>query len=260
MSYYLGIDIGSLSCEAVIIDDDGSITSVAITPSGAKHAEAINRAVSEALDKGGISEGNIKHIVSTGYGRMLVENRSKDMTEITCHGRGMLYYKPDTKVIIDIGGQDSKVIKIENNQVVNFIMNDKCAAGTGRFIEAMARVLEVDIDTYADLDIGAVGSQNISSMCAVFAESEVVGLAAQGIEIKEIVSGLNRSIASRTLSLVKRVAPDLRQANLSMSGGVAYNQGVIRAFEKMFNTRIFIPPSPDIIGALGAALLARECE
>ena len=256
---YLGIDIGSLSCDAVILDDIGNILASAVVPTGAKNIEAIERATREVLDLAGISKDQIRSTVSTGYGRDRVAERSAAVTEITCHAKGILKFYPQTNILIDIGGQDSKVIQIgPKGKVMDFSMNDKCAAGTGRFLEAMARTLEVDLEDMAQLDQGAQGKVTISSMCTVFAESEVVSLIAQGAEIREIVFGLNRSIGSRTNSLAKRFLSTNGENHLAMSGGVARNQGVVRALGGLFGKEILVPEQPDIIGALGAALIAME--
>ncbi|RJP55602.1 MAG: 2-hydroxyglutaryl-CoA dehydratase [Deltaproteobacteria bacterium] len=257
--YYLGIDIGSLTCDAVLIDDSEKILASSVVPTGARNREAITRAADEVLRSACISEKEVTATVSTGYGRKRVEGRLTAVTEITCHARGIKALLPGTRLLIDIGGQDSKAIELdENGQVVDFAMNDKCAAGTGRFLEAMARALQVDIEVMSELDNGARGDLTISSMCTVFAESEVVSLIAEGLKVNEIVHGLNRSIASRTLSLIKRIIPDIAGFPIAMSGGVARNSGVVRAISNAMKSKVVIPPMPDTIGALGAALIARE--
>jgi (R)-2-hydroxyacyl-CoA dehydratese activating ATPase len=255
--YYLGIDIGSLSCDAVIIDENKDIRASAVIPTGAKNLEAIERAKEEVLEITGISEYQVSSIVSTGYGRNRVENKLFSVTEITCHAKGIEATLSGTQILIDIGGQDSKAIQLDGKgNVVDFAMNDKCAAGTGRFLEAMARALQVDIDELGQLDHGATSNLTLSSMCTVFAESEVVSLIANGTEMKEIVKGMNRAIASRTTSLVKRISQDLNGKKIAMSGGVAHNRGVVRALSATLNCEIYIPEKPDTIGALGAALIA----
>ena len=257
--YFLGVDIGSLSCDSVLIDENQNILASGVVPTGAKNREAIARVTAEVLDAAGIAEAELAATVSTGYGRDRVENKKAAVTEITCHARGVRALLPETRVLIDIGGQDSKAILLDKQgRVIEFAMNDKCAAGTGRFLEAMARALEVDIEDLSELDQGAQGHLSLSSMCTVFAESEVVSLIAEGAEVREIVSGLNRAIASRILSMVKRVCPDLDGLPVSMSGGVAHNSGVIRALSSTLNCDITVPPKPDTVGALGAALIARE--
>ncbi|MBU0994325.1 MAG: 2-hydroxyglutaryl-CoA dehydratase [Proteobacteria bacterium] len=257
--YYLGIDIGSLSCDAVIVDDAGTVLSTAVFPTGAQNHVAIERATAEVVKNAGISRADLKGTISTGYGRERVDTRLASVTEITCHARGIHALFPDVRLLVDIGGQDSKAILLgKEGKVSDFAMNDKCAAGTGRFLEAMARALQVDITELGELDHGAVKNITLSSMCTVFAESEVVSLIANGMPVNEIVRGLNRSIATRTKSLVKRVSQDLNGFKIAMSGGVARNGGVIRALSDMMDSKIHIPEIPDTVGALGAALIARE--
>ncbi len=257
--YYLGIDIGSLSCDAVLINEAKEVLSSSVIPTGAKNIEAIARVKKEVFEKSGISESDLKAIVSTGYGRNRVEEKLTSVTEITCHARGISETFKGTEVLVDIGGQDSKAILLdEDGKVADFAMNDKCAAGTGRFLEAMARALQVDIEELANLDEGAIKGLTLSSMCTVFAESEVVSLIANGTDINEIVNGMNRAIASRTLSLVKRVKQDINGSKISMSGGVGRNHGVIRALSEALKSEINVPEKPDTIGALGAALIALE--
>ena len=257
--YYLGIDIGSLSCDAVLIDRERNMVATSVVPTGARNREAIAMATEFVLSRAGISRDKVKAVVSTGYGRDRVEEKLASVTEITCHAKGIQSLHSGARVLIDIGGQDSKCILMSDKAiVVNFAMNDKCAAGTGRFLEAMARALQVDINDMGDLDAGSSGAVTISSMCTVFAESEVVSLIAEGAGVNEIVKGLNRSIASRTVSLIKRVIPDFSGMQFAMSGGVAKNKGVVRAIEEALEYNVFVPEIPDTVGALGAALFAIE--
>lgn len=256
---YLGLDLGSLTCDAVLLDDEGRLVSWAVVPTGARHAEAMARARVEVVSKAGRRDEDIAAVVSTGYGRERVEGRLAAVTEITCHARGITHLLPGTEVLLDIGGQDSKAIRIApDGKVVDFAMNDRCAAGTGRFLEVMARALEVEVADLGELDARAHGHLTLTSLCTVFAESEVVGLVAAGTEVPEIVRGLHRAIASRAQALVRRVARDLRSPRMAMSGGVARNRGVVRALSEALGWNIAVPPEPDIVGALGAALVARE--
>ncbi|WDP91486.1 MAG: 2-hydroxyglutaryl-CoA dehydratase [Desulfobacter sp.] len=257
---YMGIDIGSSTCCAVILNKDSKILSRAMVPTGARNEKAIAWVREQTLGEAGLEPGDLKALVSTGYGRKRVENRTLDKTEIVCHAKGIQTYFPGTSLLIDIGGQDSKAIYIhpQSGKVVNFAMNDKCAAGTGRFLETMARVLEMDISEMDRLDAGEKGRCRISNMCTVFAESEVVSLIAQGVDTGEIISGINRAIATRTFSLAKRVAPDMAAEKIAISGGVARIRGVVAALERCMGREILVPPHPGIIGALGAAAFALE--
>ncbi len=259
MEAFLGIDIGSLSCDGVLIDVHGNLLAAAVVPTGARNLEAIARVQREILDAAGLEKAAVQATVSTGYGRDRVDGRLAAVTEITCHARGIQSLFPDTDILIDIGGQDSKAILLDRQGGVrDFAMNDKCAAGTGRFLEAMARALQVDITELGDLDRGARENLTLSSMCTVFAESEVVSLIADGTETREIVAGLNRAIASRTAALVKRVGGDADRMNIAMSGGVARNGGVIRAISAVLGCPLAVPENPDTVGAFGAALIARR--
>ena len=256
---YMGIDIGSLSCDAVLVDGTGRLIAWTVVPTGARTAVAVDRARAEVLDKAGLTASDVVAMVATGYGRNRVEGKLKAVTEITCHARGMRHLLPEAKVMVDIGGQDSKAIRLDDRGgVADFAMNDKCAAGTGRFLEAMARALEVDVDEFGELDKGATKDLTLSSMCTVFAESEVVSLIAEGAVESEIVRGLHRAIAARTRALVKRVAPRLDGVQVAMSGGVARNAGVVRALSETLGCPVQVPSEPDTVGALGAALIARD--
>ncbi len=259
MEVFLGIDIGSLSCDGVLIDNHGKVLAATVVPTGARNLEAIERVRREILHTARLDEAAVGATVSTGYGRDRVDGRLAAVTEITCHARGIQTLYPDTDILIDIGGQDSKAILLDRQGGVrDFAMNDKCAAGTGRFLEAMARALQVDITELGELDHGARENLTLSSMCTVFAESEVVSLIAGGTETREIVAGLNRAIASRTAALVKRIGGEIEAHNVAMSGGVARNGGVVRAISEVLGQPLVVPENPDTVGAFGAALIARQ--
>ena len=193
-------------------------------------------------------------IVSTGYGRAGVEGAHKTITEITCHAAGVHYCSPHIRSIIDIGGQDSKSILLEDNgRVKDFVMNDKCAAGTGRFLEVMARALQVDLEVFGDMSLRAENPGKISSLCTVFAESEVISLISKGESRENIIAGIHESIATRISAMANRVGV---KPPLMMTGGVAKNIGVVRALEKKLNMTIEVLESAQVMGAIGAAVLA----
>ena len=257
--YYLGVDVGSLSCDVVLIDEDEEIKATKVVPTGARNIQAIERARNEVLQAAGIAFEQLAATVATGYGRDRVDGRLASVTEITCHARGIQKLLPGTELLVDIGGQDSKAIRLSAaGKVMEFAMNDKCAAGTGRFLEAMARALEVSVDELGQLDEDETSTLTLSSMCTVFAESEVVSLIAEGTQVSEIVHGLHRAIANRTKSLAKRVASDYAGLQVAMSGGVARNAGVVRALSHSLGIAVVVPPDPDTVGALGAALIAKQ--
>ena len=252
---FLGIDIGSLSTDAVAVDRRGTILASVVLPTGARAAVAAERAGAQAIEQAG---GVARRTVATGYGRSLVPHADKAVTEISCHARGIHHQLPDVRTLIDLGGQDSKAIRLDaSGRVLDFAMNDKCAAGTGRFLEVMARSLEVPLEEMGRRSLNAGCAVEISSMCTVFAESEVVTRIAEGCDVDDVLAGIHRAIASRTAALVKRVRP---VSPLGMSGGVAHNPGVVRALEEILGDSLALPDEPQIIGALGAALLAAEMD
>ncbi|MGQ9630143.1 MAG: acyl-CoA dehydratase activase [bacterium] len=250
-----GVDVGSLSADAVILNGSGEIVAYSVIPTGADSRAAAQRSMDEALRRAGAKMEDVSYIVATGYGRINIPFAHKRVTEITCHGRGALFIFPDAHTVIDIGGQDSKVIKLDEGEVIDFAMNDKCAAGTGRFLEVMAKALEVNLEELGRLALIAKNGVTISSMCTVFAESEVVSLIAEGHPKEDIIRGLHEAIAGRILGMCRRVG--VNEA-VVMTGGVAKNPGMVRALEERLKLKIKIPPEPQIVGALGAALIARE--
>ncbi|MDI6709317.1 MAG: acyl-CoA dehydratase activase [Thermoanaerobacterales bacterium] len=250
-----GIDIGSLSAEAVILGGN-RVLGYSVINTGADSRRAAEESLALALKRAECSPGDIAFTVATGYGRVNVPFADLQVTEITCHARGAVFLLPGTRTVIDIGGQDSKVIRLDDmGTVVDFAMNDKCAAGTGRFLEVMARALETRVDALSDLAASARRAAPISSMCTVFAESEVVSLVGQGTPREEIVRGLLQSVAERTVNMVHRVG---LAREVAMTGGVAKNRGVVRAIAERLGVPVNVPPEPQIVGALGAALIARS--
>lgn len=252
--YVMGIDSGSTSTNAVIMDADLNITAFSVVRTGAKSGESAERILKEVLDKAGLKREDLSWIVSTGYGRVSIPFADETVTEISCHGKGAHYFNPRIRTILDIGGQDSKAIKLdEKGEVIDFVMNDKCAAGTGRFLEAIARTLEVGIDELGPIALQSKEKITITSMCTVFAESEVISLIANNKEKADIADGICRAIAAKALSLLKRVG---LEEEFMMTGGVAKNPGVVHAVEEKLQAKLYICPEPEIVGAVGAALYA----
>jgi len=213
-------------------------------------------AVSAYLQEHHLTRQDIDAVVATGYGRVAAAFADKLVTEITCHGRGAAYLLPGVDTIIDIGGQDSKVIKISaEGKVLNFSMNDKCAAGTGRFLGVMAVALGLDVDELGDFQ--AANPAAISSMCTVFAESEVVGLQAQGVAKDTIVSGLHAAVARKIAPMVQKMGP---YSKVAFTGGVALNKGVCCSLDQELRTSLLVPELCQFAGAIGAALIARDLE
>ena len=254
--YFAGIDSGSTSTDVVILNRDREIVTDIILPTGAGAAIGAERALEEALKHAGLERNDIDALVTTGYGRTAIEQGDKSITEITCHARGAHYLDPEVRTVIDIGGQDSKVIRLnEDGSVANFVMNDKCAAGTGRFLEMMARTMEMSLDEMSVTGLEYGEDITISSMCTVFAESEVVSLIAQNKATDDIVHGLNKAVAAKTASLAKRVGG---AEKYMMTGGVSKNKGLVKTLEERLGTELVISDKAQLCGALGAALFAAD--
>ena len=247
--YVMGIDSGSTSTNAVIMDGERNIVASSVVRTGAKSGESAQRILGEILEKAGLKREDISWIVSTGYGRVSIDFADENVTEISCHGRGAHYFNPSVRTILDIGGQDSKAIHLsEAGEVTDFVMNDKCAAGTGRFLEMIARTLEIDVDELGPVALQSTEDIEITSMCSVFAESEVISLIANNKEKADIAWGVCRAIAGKAYSLMKRVG---LEETFMMTGGVAKNPGVVRAVEEKIQSRLYICPEPEIVGAAG---------
>lgn len=256
MDYFAGIDVGSLSTEVVILNTPGEMLGYAILETGANSTEAAEKALEKVLERSGLSLPMIRYTVATGYGRISIPFAHKKVTEISCHGLGAHHLFPDIGTVIDMGGQDSKVIRIgEGGKVLDFSMNDKCAAGTGRFLEVMAAKLQVSLDEMGALSLKTDREVPISSVCTVFAESEVVSLVARNHPKEEIIKGLHRAIVNRVWSMVKAVGIN---GEVTMTGGVAKNRGVVALLEERLGFAIQVYHEPQIVGALGAALMARK--
>lgn len=254
--YVLGIDSGSTSTNAVILDQDRKIRAFTVVRTGAKSGISAERGLKEVLDQAGLKREDIDWIVSTGYGRVSIDFADENVTEISCHGKGAHYFNPNICTILDIGGQDSKAIRLsEDGEVTDFVMNDKCAAGTGRFLEMIARTLEVSMDELGAIALTSKERIEITSMCSVFAESEVISLIANNKEKADIADGVCRAIANKASGLLRRVG---MEPEFMMTGGVAKNPGVVRAVEEKIGAKLYICEQPEIVGAVGAALYALE--
>ena len=254
--YVIGIDSGSTSTNAVVMDQDKKIKAFSVVRTGAKSGVSADRALHEVLEKAGLAREDISLIVSTGYGRVSIEFADENVTEISCHGKGAHYFNPSIRTILDIGGQDSKAIRLnENGEVKDFVMNDKCAAGTGRFLEMIARTLEVSLDELGKIALTSTEKIEITSMCSVFAESEVISLIANNKEKADIADGVCHAIANKAFGLLRRVG---MEPDFMMTGGVAKNPGVVRAVEEKIGAKLYICEEPEIVGATGAALYALE--
>ncbi|MGA2873890.1 MAG: acyl-CoA dehydratase activase [Nitrososphaerales archaeon] len=250
-----GIDIGAVAAKVAIVAD-GEIKAHQIVPTGINGERSAKRALKMALISAGLAQQDISYIMSTGYGRHIFRKANKTITEISAHAEGARRAFPEARTIIDIGGQDTKAISLaEDGTIANFVMNDKCAAGTGRFLEVMSRVLHVKVTEMGELALRSTSPSKINSMCTVFSESEVISLLTNGRRREDIAAGLCESIAKRVSSMARYVGV---KEKVVFSGGVAKNIGMVAALEKELNTKLLIPPEPQIIGAVGAAMIAQK--
>jgi predicted CoA-substrate-specific enzyme activase len=249
-----GCDIGSLTAKVVIVNDD-ALESTAVIRCVSSPEKSAESAITQALSQIGQKLSDIEYIVGTGYGKNRIPFANHTESEITCHARGVFSVVPEARTVIDIGGQDAKVIKISNEgQVSQYVYNDKCASGTGRFLEVMAEALEIQIDQMGTLHDQAKEQLHISNQCVIFAESEVISLINEGKETPDIICGLHTALANRASSLARSVGivPEI-----VFTGGVAKNQGVAQALERSIGFPLTdFPLDPQISGAYGAAILA----
>ncbi|MGW6199739.1 acyl-CoA dehydratase activase [Kribbella sp. NPDC055110] len=255
-AYYLGVDLGSTTAKSVVVDDAGAILAAEVVQMGAVSRAGLARSMAGALAAVGIGEADVTATVATGYGRRLVPGVGRTFTEITCHARGVAALHPGVRLVVDIGGQDSKAILVDQlGFVENFAMNDRCASGTGRFFEVLARALECELDELAALALAGSEDLEISSMCATFAETEIVSLLARGEDRADIAASVHRAVSARTLGLVAQVG---RHTPVVMTGGVARNAAAVHFLSESLGAEVVVPAEPQITGAYGAALLARE--
>ncbi|MCB2050411.1 MAG: 2-hydroxyglutaryl-CoA dehydratase [Novosphingobium sp.] len=254
--HVMGIDFGSTTAKAVVLDMQGNIVAWSVAHMGAVSDAAVHQAVDDVLAQAGLEQKDIGRCVSTGYGRRMLDIADKNFTEITCHARGAVAMVPEARLVIDIGGQDSKTISVDaNGLVAQFAMNDRCAAGTGKFLEVLARAMEIELDEMGDIAMGAKQELKISSMCATFAETEVISLRAEGNSKEDVLGAVHQAIATRTLGLVNRVG---KKGPVVMTGGVARNKAAVHYIEKALGMPVILPKTPQIAGALGAALIGLD--
>jgi predicted CoA-substrate-specific enzyme activase len=251
-----GCDVGSLSAEAVIMRD-GSIVSSQIIRVRPRPEQSAKEVMDSALSEAGLTYADIDYCVSTGYGRERIPFANNSVSEISCHGRGAQWLVPAVRTVIDVGGQDCKAIRVdEGGKLVNFAMNDKCAAGTGRFLEFMAKVLSVGIEDLGPKSLIAERPIAITNVCSIFAESEILHYRYEGRDTSDIAAGINSAMAERVNALVQRVGVE---REICITGGVAKNTGVVKNLEEMLQlTAQKLDVDPQLVGAVGACLFARD--
>ena len=251
----MGVDIGSTSSKAVVLRDGMEVLARRVVGLGTGTAGP-QRVYQAALEEAGITRQGIAHLTVTGYGRLTFPDADSQVSEVSCHGKGLSFLLPSVRTVIDIGGQDAKALRInERGGLVNFVMNDKCAAGTGRFLDVMARILDVPISGLGELSERSEHPVSISNVCTVFAESEVISQLASGAPLEDIVAGIHLSVARRVAALAMRIGIE---DEVAMSGGVAKNSGVVRAMSAELGRPIQVHPDAQLAGAYGAALLAYQ--
>jgi len=253
--YTLGIDIGSTTSKCVILEDGKVIIAKSLVSAGTG-TKGPQMAHEEVLKCAGLGEADIAYTIATGYGRNTYDKKNGEVSELSCHAKGVYFMNPQCRTIIDIGGQDAKVIKLGTNGMISdFVMNDKCAAGTGRFLDVMANILQLRVDELEGYALRSKNPVKISSTCTVFAESEVISQLSQNVELTDLIAGICNSVASRVTALAKRNGI---QDVVCMSGGVAQNDGVRTALARELKTEVLAVENAQYMGALGAAITAYE--
>jgi len=253
--YFAGVDIGSTMTKVVLTDTTDRILSVIKGPTGPEHRRLANEVMRMALEQAGVPLEEVAYIVATGYGRLNVPFADRQITELSCHARGIYSLFPNIRTAIDIGGQDAKCMKVNNGKLVDFVMNDKCAAGTGRFLEVIAATLGIKLEDLGALSLKSTKKASISNFCTIFAQQEIVARLSEGEKVEDIIAGIHDALASRVAALAQRlkIEPDV-----VLTGGVAKNSGMIKAMRDNLDCEILVPPDPLITGAMGAAILAKE--
>ena len=254
MSFVAGIDIGSRSTKVVLLDESSRICATALVRTKPDFPAVAQEALAVALAQAGGSRQDVKYIATTGLGRYNIPFRDLQITEITCAARGAAFLFPNTKCVLDVGGQSTRAIKLrEKGRVKEFKQNDKCAAGSGGFLERAAHYLEIPVEDLGALSLAANDPQNISSVCAVLAESEIINHVSSGAKIENIIRGIHNSLASRSKGLLSRVG---LEPEVTFVGGVARQSGMVHALQETLGVPVNVNESPDTVVALGAALLA----
>jgi len=253
--YFAGVDIGSTMTKIVLTEKNHTVLSAIKGPTGPEHRQLANEVMKMALEQANLHLDEILYVVATGYGRLNVPFADRQITELTCHARGVSSLFPNVRTVIDIGGQDAKCMKINNGKMVDFVMNDKCAAGTGRFLEIVAATLGIKVEELGNISLRSTKKLEISSFCTIFAQQEVVTRLSDAENLEDIIAGLHDALVSRVAGLARRlkIEPDV-----VLTGGVAKNAGIVKAMKENLDCELVIPEDPLLTGALGAAILAKE--
>lgn len=256
MAYAAGVDVGSTQTKAVVIDEHGGVAGRALIDTGANVVVAAERAFMQALVDANAEEREVGYVVGTGYGRYRVTFGNAQVTEISCHARGAVHLFPGTRTVVDMGGQDTKAIHIgPAGDIIDFCMNDKCAAGTGRFLGAVAAALDIPLSELGVTALASSSPVKISTTCTVFAESEVLSWLGRGKKVEDILLGIHRSMVSRSVGLMRRVGIE---RDVTFTGGVTKNVGIVQELNRALGFEVNVSNEAHFMGAIGAALFARD--
>jgi len=256
MAYAAGVDVGSTQTKAVVVDEEAALVGRALIDTGANVISAAENAFAQALADADVPEEEVEYVIGTGYGRYKVTFGNEQVTEISCHGRGAAHMFPKTRTVLDMGGQDTKAIRIsEDGEILDFCMNDKCAAGTGRFLGAASSALEIPLPELGPIALRSNRPVRISTTCTVFAESEVLAWLGRGSKVEDILLGVHESIATRSIALLRRVGIE---SEITFTGGVAKNTGMVETLQRKLELPLNVSPESHFMGALGAALFALD--
>ncbi|MDO8568940.1 MAG: acyl-CoA dehydratase activase [Dehalococcoidales bacterium] len=254
--YFAGLDLGSTMTKVVVIDESEKVVGRVVNHTGAEHRRLANKVMEQALAEAGLAFDEITYVIATGYGRINVPFADRQVTELTCHARGVASFFPSVRIALDIGGQDAKGLKINSQgKLIDFVMNDRCAAGTGRFLEVIAKTLCLELEDLGPISLKSTNKIIISNTCTIFAQQEVTSRLSDGVPVEDVVAGIHDAIARRAVGMLRRlkVEPDV-----VFTGGVAKNTGVVKAVKEALGMEVFVPEDPLISGALGAAILGKE--
>ena len=256
MRYAAGVDVGSTQTKAIIVDESHAIVARALTDTGAYLVRAAERAFESALSEAGLPREAVGQVIGTGYGRFKVEFGDAQVTEISCHAKGAWALIPATRTVIDIGGQDTKAIKVsDRGEVLDFAMNDKCAAGSGRFLTNSAEAVGLQVSEMGARSMDSKQPVRLSTVCTIFVESDILTYLAQGKKVEDILAGVHGAIAARTVALVRRVGAE---SEVTFTGGVSRNIGIVKAVQEKLGVLVNVSPDSHFTGALGAAIFAME--
>jgi len=253
--FFAGIDIGSTMSKAVVVDAQGTLRGYVVGPTGAEHRRRANKVMEDVLLKAEVTLDQVAYIISTGYGRVNVPFADKQVTELTCHAKGVASLFPEVRTAIDIGGQDAKVLKIKNGRLTDFLTNDKCAAGTGRFLEVAAETLGLGLNEMGQISLQSDTPVKINSLCTIFAQQEIISRLSEGQPLTDILAGVYIAVTTRVVKLARQLKVE---PPVVFTGGVAKNSGMVKAMEIVLGIPVLVPEEPLITGALGAAILARD--